>query len=277
MSAAEGGVVVLAVAGAAAVAWLLAQRRSLRRARDACREAQAREAQSRSVAEQIAHDLLNPISAARLSVHTVLRRLRGADRETLARGERGLRRAEQIISGIMEFARAGASLSGPLETSDLSRVVADVLAGLVAQAAAADEQLVVEHLDPVELSCNEGLISSAVSNLLRNAINYTSQSDQRRISIRVVDAGESGRFEVEDTGPGISDDLASHIFDPYVRGDGAHARPGLGLGLATVRRVIEAHGGRVGLQSTVGQGSCFWFEVPKRQAGDELALPNRRS
>ncbi|HEX8951751.1 MAG TPA: HAMP domain-containing sensor histidine kinase, partial [Polyangia bacterium] len=233
---------------------------------EARRHAEAREAEYRRAAEQIAHDVLNPLSAARISVQAILRHSDGTDYQILARAERSLGRAEQIVNGIMDFARANAPLSDSLAPTDLSRVVEDVIEALVPQASAADEQLVVEHLDPVEVSCNEGLICSAVSNLLRNAINYTSDSEERRISIRVVDAGESGRFEVEDTGPGIAHELTDHIFDPYVRG-AAHKKPGLGLGLATVRRVIEAHGGRVGVQSAVGHGSCFWFEVPKQPAG----------
>lgn len=240
----------------------------LRRALDAQRDAEARAAEYRRAAEQIAHDVLNPLSAARISVQTVLRRAAGADHDLLARAERSLGRAEQIVNGIMDFARANSPLVGPLETTDLGRVVEDVIETLVPQASAADEILVVEHLDSVEVSCNEGLICSAVSNLLRNAINYTSESAERRISIRVVDAGEIGRFEVEDTGPGIADELADHIFDPYVRGTTARSKPGLGLGLATVRRVIEAHGGRVGVHSAVGHGSCFWFELPKQPALD---------
>lgn len=267
MSAGEGVMLLVAVASAVAaacVAALVCQRRTLAEARRAAEDAGQHAAEYRRAAEQIAHDVLNPLSAARLSLQSVRRHVVGGDADTLARCERSLVRAEQIVNGVMEFARANAPLADSLQPTDLSRVVEDVIEALVPQASAADEQLVVEHLDPVEVSCNEGLICSAVANLLRNAISYTSDSDERRISIRVVDRGESGRFEVEDTGPGIADELADHIFDPYVRGTSAQKKPGLGLGLATVRRVIEAHGGRVGVQSAVGHGSCFWFEVPKR-------------
>lgn len=252
---------------------------ALRRALEAQRRAEAREAEYRRAAEQIAHDVLNPLSAARVSVQTVLRRSAAPERELLARAERSLGRVEQIVNGIMDFARANLPLAGPLQTTDLGRVVEDVIETLVPQASAADELLVVEQLDTVEVSCNEGLICSAVANLLRNAISYTSDSEERRIAVRVVDGGAIGRFEVEDTGPGISDELADHIFDPYVRGTASRSKPGLGLGLATVRRVIEAHGGRVGVHSAVGQGSCFWFEVPKQPSpggdGDQFQRSRR--
>jgi signal transduction histidine kinase len=266
IGAAEGAMVIVAVAVGIAVASLTAlarARRRLQKAETATRAAESQAAEYRRVAEQIAHDVLNPISAARLSAESLMRKMTGSDYDALSRCERGLRRAEQILSGIMEFARAGSPQAGVPASSDLRRVVEEVVEALVPQASAADEQIVVEHLDSVEVGCNEGLLSSAVSNLVRNAIKYTSESEERRIAIRVVDRGGSGRFEVEDTGPGIADELTDHIFDPYVRAPTARTKPGLGLGLATVRRVIEAHGGQVGVQSAVGHGSCFWFEVPK--------------
>jgi len=66
---------------------------------------------------------------------------------------------------------------------------------------------------------------------------------------------------VEDTGPGIPVGLQKVVFDPFVRGP-QEVADGTGLGLATVKRLAEAHGGRVGLQSTVGVGSVFWVELP---------------
>jgi signal transduction histidine kinase len=69
------------------------------------------------------------------------------------------------------------------------------------------------------------------------------------------------RFEVDDTGPGIPVEEQAAVFEPYVRGKGAHVA-GLGLGLATVRRLVEANGGRVGVASQPGRGARFWFTLP---------------
>jgi len=66
---------------------------------------------------------------------------------------------------------------------------------------------------------------------------------------------------VQDTGPGIPSEKKGALFEPYVRGESN--QPGIGLGLATVKRLTEAHGGRVGVESSPGAGSTFWFELPK--------------
>jgi signal transduction histidine kinase len=70
------------------------------------------------------------------------------------------------------------------------------------------------------------------------------------------------RVEIADNGRGIPADRQDAIFDPFVRLSPDARRPGFGLGLATVKRIAEAYGGRVGVISTEGVGSCFWFELP---------------
>jgi signal transduction histidine kinase len=80
------------------------------------------------------------------------------------------------------------------------------------------------------------------------------------------------RFEVEDTGPGLPPAFLPRAFDPYVRGAGT-AEPGLGLGLATVRRLVEGHRGRYGVQSRLGTGALFWFELPAAELPAEPSGP----
>jgi signal transduction histidine kinase len=77
-----------------------------------------------------------------------------------------------------------------------------------------------------------------------------------------VEARKLVRFEVEDSGPGVSLAAQALIFEPYVRLP--HSRePGVGLGLATVKRLVEAHGGSVGVRSSARGGALFWFELPR--------------
>jgi signal transduction histidine kinase len=68
--------------------------------------------------------------------------------------------------------------------------------------------------------------------------------------------------EIEDTGPGVSPGLEDAIFEPYRRGPVA-TQPGLGLGLATVKRLVIAHGGRLGVRNAPSGGAVFWFELPR--------------
>jgi signal transduction histidine kinase len=86
-------------------------------------------------------------------------------------------------------------------------------------------------------------------------------SEVRRVTVRVEESGTQCRVAVEDTGPGIPPDMKSILFEPYVRANST--QPGIGLGLATVKRLAEAHGGRVGVEAAPGSGSTFWFELPK--------------
>ncbi|PTL74958.1 sensor histidine kinase KdpD [Vitiosangium sp. GDMCC 1.1324] len=68
-------------------------------------------------------------------------------------------------------------------------------------------------------------------------------------------------YESSDTSARLPAGLERTVFEPYVRAAGTH-QPGIGLGLATVKRIAEAHHGRVGVQSTPGQGATFWVELP---------------
>jgi signal transduction histidine kinase len=106
------------------------------------------------------------------------------------------------------------------------------------------------------------VLSSVVGNLLGNAIKYMpTEAKDRRVRVRAFEMGNRVRVEVSDTGKGLSKEAQDRIFQPYVRVD--QSRPGLGLGLATVKRLIEAYAGRVGVQSSAGRGAIFWFELPR--------------
>jgi len=80
----------------------------------------------------------------------------------------------------------------------------------------------------------------------------------------VIERDGAGHVEVIDNGPGIPTVAQQAVFEPFRRLEAKH--PGIGLGLATVKKIVEAYRGKVGLVSTVGQGSAFWFELPKAAA-----------
>ncbi len=84
--------------------------------------------------------------------------------------------------------------------------------------------------------------------------------------MRVRGQAQRGRVRVEvaDTGAGLPEEMQQRVFEPYVRLD--KSRPGIGLGLATVRRLVLAHGGKVGVSPNAGTGAVFWFELPLSEA-----------
>src|SRR5262249_21389765 len=93
-----------------------------------------------------------------------------------------------------------------------------------------------------------------------NAMKYIGDVRLRRVTISVRQTRNDLRFEVADTGPGIAPDIRERVFQPHVRG--ASTEAGFGLGLATVRRLVEAHKGEVGLDATPEGGCRFSVRLP---------------
>jgi len=114
-------------------------------------------------------------------------------------------------------------------------------------------------------------INQVFDNLLGNAIKFSPRGGT--ITIEVVDAGEMIQLGVLDTGVGIPGDKLDRVFDRFYQVDGSATRRfgGAGLGLAIARRIVEAHGGHIWVESEVGQGSAFRFTLPKTQAPRQAA------
>ena len=104
-------------------------------------------------------------------------------------------------------------------------------------------------------------IEQVLTNILSNAIRYTPK--QGHILIRVSDTAESFRVCVADNGPGIPDDDQAHVFEKFYIVNDGHGLSRLGLGLYIAREIVELHGGRIWLDSQVGGGSTFCFQVPQ--------------
>ncbi len=213
-------------------------------------------------ADRVAHDILSPLAG--VSIALGMAQNAGGDdpraRKAVERGVRTLTRVRRMVDDLLEFARSGAHPAGDFE-ADVRGVVEDVAEGVRADAEERRIEVRIETFRPCAVRCSAGVLTSLVSNLLRNAIKYMGNSEVRRITISVADRGDCWRMIVHDTGPGIPEEKRFVLFEPYVRGHSDE--PGIGLGLATVKRLAEAHGGRVGVDSEPGRGAAFWFELPK--------------
>ena len=106
-------------------------------------------------------------------------------------------------------------------------------------------------------------IAQVILNLLGNAIKFT---DQGEIRVEAAISNESFLISVTDTGPGLSETEQDTIFEEFQQADGSSTRDkgGTGLGLSISKKIIEMHGGKIGVVSTPGKGSMFWFTLPIR-------------
>lgn len=113
----------------------------------------------------------------------------------------------------------------------------------------------------VTVYADEQKIEQVIYNLISNAVNYT--GDDKAVTISVKKADGKVRFEVKDTGKGIPKEKLNQIWDRYYKANETHKRAvvGTGLGLSIVKGILEAHKADFGVESTVGKGSAFWFEL----------------
>lgn len=107
-------------------------------------------------------------------------------------------------------------------------------------------------------------------NLLSNGIHFSPAGGRIVIEARQecepdieAPGGNALRMEISDQGPGISEDLLPHVFDRYRQGPQSRQGHGTGLGLAICKQIVEAHGGKIGATSSLGQGSKFWFTIKR--------------
>jgi signal transduction histidine kinase len=223
----------------------------------------------------MAHDVVSPLLAASLGWDLVLRLHPDEPRlQQIADVSRSaIKQSQRLVNDLLSFAMAGAR-PAPGETAELRPVLESVLESLRAEAEAAHVRLDAQVPEVSDIACASGVLTSVLSNLVRNAIRHMGGSASRVVSVRAEVSPKSVRCEVADSGHGIPVELQRTIFEPYVRGPTRAS--GIGLGLATVRRLVDSHGGRVGVRSSLGNGATFWFELPRAGAGRRLELLSGR-
>jgi PAS domain S-box-containing protein len=180
--------------------------------------------------------------------------------------QRGARRLEYLLNDLLDFARmeAGTFMLKVVPTS-LDDRVREVLESLRPQAGEMHVALETHLPDgPLALEVDPQRIGQVLTNLLANAIKFSPKGGT--VTVSAFRRGERVRCEIADAGPGITDADMARLFKRFSQLEaGVGMGKGTGLGLSISKALVEAHGGAIGVESTPGAGSTFWFELPARQ------------
>ncbi len=214
------------------------------------------EADLRSYAEVVAHDLREPVMAMALLV-TLLER--DADQppspELLDRLRTSNARARELIDCVLAYARAGVLRT---ERVGLEQLVAEVEQDL--EARLREEHATLEVGELPEVEADPGQLRRVLQNLVANALKFRGEASPR-VELSAKQGSREWIVSVCDNGVGVDPADAGRIFGLFSRGT-THVE-GVGIGLAMCRRIVEAHGGRIWVETAEGGGSCFRFTLPR--------------
>jgi signal transduction histidine kinase len=212
----------------------------------------------------VAHDVRSPLSAMLLRTEVLLGGGRGELAPTvladLRKIQGGIHSLVRMINDFLDLAQfEGSSYRLIDQELDFCWIVESTLDELKPLADNRGISLSSSLPNrPVCLFGDSRRLAQVLNNLVDNAIKFTRPGGQVMVKVLLRDSEVVVR--VEDTGPGIPPDELPTLWDRYVRG--RTSAPGTGLGLLIVKEIVEAHGGAVGVESQVGQGSTFWFRMP---------------
>ena len=228
-------------------------------------ELQALNQELESFTYSVSHDLRTPLRSihgfATLLQETEAERLSEEGQGFLRRIQESSRRMGVLITDLLSMAQHSRAEMHP-EWVDLSALAHQVVAELER---GEPQRQVRWDIEPgLRVQADPTLMRVVVQNLLGNAWKYTGQTAEARVSLRSAGLTADGQaaFCVQDNGAGFDMAYADQLFQPFKRLHAHHQFEGTGIGLATVSRVLQRHGGRVRGEGTVGQGAVFFFSLP---------------
>lgn len=206
----------------------------------------------------VSHDLRNPLQIVMIQAQRLQRDLEDERRRKPAAAIiTAARRMDRMLRDLADSARAE---SGRMELAVAPVRLGPFLGELLATSDGVIDAARVENAIPAELPeilADPDRLDRIFANLVGNALKYTREG----VVVRAAAEADQVRVSVEDRGPGIADGDLPRIFERYYRGQ-RHEGEGLGLGLYIVRKMVEAHGGRIWVESRAGEGSTFSFTLP---------------
>ncbi len=214
-----------------------------------------------SLAGELAHEIKNPLSIIRMNIELLQEDFERLDtpesRRALGRTERVINQCQRLETMLNDFLRFTRLSNLELKAGNLNQQVAQVLDFIEPQAVRQNVE-VIRHLDNElpSIKLDPQTLQAALLNLVKNALEAMPDGGQLLVRTRIIRTGVA--LDLIDTGIGMTPHTLLNMFkDFYTSKEG-----GTGLGLPTAKKIIEAHGARINVQSELGRGSQFTIEFP---------------
>jgi PAS domain S-box-containing protein len=219
----------------------------------------------------VAHDLRNPLGTILMQAQLLRRRLPDRERKPRERIERAATRMNRLIQDMLDVARVEAGRLTVLQDRlPVGLVLEDAFEARRAEASARSLEFRLDFAPGLpEVWADRDRLLQVLENLIGNAFKFTEPGG--RVVVGATWQDGEVVFRVEDTGAGIAPQDQPRVFDRFWQAHNAQ-RHGAGLGLPIVRGIVEAHGGRVWLESLPGHGSTFFFTIPIARLRNERRL-----
>lgn len=243
---------------------------------DATELRQIDEAKS-SLLATVSHEFKTPLTSINLSVGLLSGQkfgpLNPQQSELLTAAQEDINRLQQIIDSLLDLGRLHAGHTQlHLDALSPAKLVANTTSAL--QRAFQEKSVTLDNqvAEDLPLVQADGLrIEHVLTNLLTNALKFLRPGIAGQITIKACRNERVVRFSVQDNGLGIPPEFLRRVFEKFVRVQHS-STPGVGLGLAIAREIVEAHGGRIEVESTLGSGSTFSFTIPIAAEPEPLHL-----
>jgi signal transduction histidine kinase len=210
----------------------------------------------------VAHDLRSPLTIISISAETIADSTREtATRLTALRATRAVARMDRLLTDLLDVVRIQAgALTIRRRQHDIGTLMADVFGTYVPLFAARGIAFTINTwTDPIIVSIDYDRIVQVLSNLLGNAMKFTPHGGSA--TLHVQREPQQVEISLQDNGPGVHANALPHVFERFWQID-SDARRGLGLGLYICQEIVEAHGGRIWVESDFGNGATFRLTLP---------------
>ena len=224
------------------------------------------ERQRRNMVADIAHELRTPLAIIQGNLQALLDGIYSLERTQLISLQEEALLLGRLVNDLHELALADAGQlelqMTPIEPGELVQSTVMAFSGAASQQGITLRAEIEPALPPIQ--GDAARLGQVLRNLLSNALRYTPAGGEIVIRCERLPESSGVLLSVRDTGQGIQSEDLSHVFDRFYRGDKSRSRAsgGAGLGLAIAKRIVEAHGGKIGAKSEYGHGAEFWFTLP---------------